>query len=102
MSAPVVVAAYVRHDRRIRVWDLVSRAVTRESAAPKNARRLAIDDGGEYVIIGDSGPSCRVPLSVRALTAWACQEAGRELTTDERQRYIDDPAAQQSNAAEEA
>ena len=94
--------AALSHDRRIRVWDLVSRAVTRESAAPKNARRLAIDDGGEYVIIGDSEPSCRVPLSVRALTAWARQEAGRELTTDERQRYIDDPAAQQSTAAEEA
>jgi hypothetical protein len=94
--------AALSHDRRIRVWDLVSRVVTRESAAPKNARRLAIDDGGDYLIIGDSGPSGRVPLSVRALTAWARQAAGRELTTDERQRYIDDPAAQQSTAAEEA
>ena len=94
--------ATLSHDRRIRVWDLVSRTVAHESAAPKNARRLAIDDGGEYVIIGDLEPSGRVPLSVRSLTAWARQQAGRGLTTDERQRYIDDSAAQQSTAAEEA
>jgi hypothetical protein len=94
--------AALSHDRRIRVWDLVSRALACESAAPKNARRLAIDDGAEYVIIGDSEPSGRVPLSVRALTAWARQAAGRELTADERQRYIDDPSARQSTAAQEA
>jgi hypothetical protein len=94
--------AALSHDRRIRVWDLVSRTVAHESAAPKNARRLAIDDGGEYVIIGDLEPSGRVPLSVRSLTAWARQQAGRGLTSDERQRYIDDSAAQQSTAAEEA
>ena len=89
------------HDRRIRVWDLASRVVTCESAAPENARRLTIGESGEYVIIGDSSPSCRVPLSVHALTAWARQAAGRMLTTDERQRYINDSAAQQSDAAEE-
>ena len=94
--------AALSHDRRIRVWDLASLALACESAAPENARRLAIDDGGDYVITGDSGPRGRVPLSVRALTAWARQEAGRELTTDERQRYIDDPAARHSTAAEEA
>jgi energy-coupling factor transporter ATP-binding protein EcfA2 len=94
--------AALSQDRRIRVWDLVSQALACESAAPENARRLAIDDCDDYVITGDSGPSGRVPLSVRALTAWARQEAGRELTTDERQRYIDDPAARQSIAAEEA
>ena len=94
--------AALSHDRRIRVWDLVSQALACESTAPKNARRLAIDDGGEYVIFGDSESSGRVPLSVRALTTWARQAAGRELTTDERQRYIDDSSAQQSTAAEEA
>jgi len=94
--------AALSHDRRIRVWDLASRALACESAAPKNARRLAIDDRGEYVITGDSEPSGRVPLSVHALTAWARQQAGRGLTTDERRRYIGDPAAQQSTAAEEA
>jgi hypothetical protein len=94
--------AALSQDRRIRVWDLVSRALACESAAPQNARRLAIDDYGDYVITGDSGPSSRVPLSVRALTAWARQETGRELTTDERQRYLDEPAAQQPVAAEEA
>ncbi|MGO9218919.1 MAG: TIR domain-containing protein [Streptosporangiaceae bacterium] len=94
--------AALSHDRRIRVWDLVSQEPACESAAPKNARRLAIDGDGEYVIFGDSEPSGRVPLSVRALTAWARQAAGRSLTTDERQRYIDDPLTQQSTAAEEA
>jgi len=94
--------ATLSHDRRIRVWDLVSRALACESAAPKNARRLAIDNDGEYVITGDSKPSGRVPLSVSALTARARQAADRELTTDERQRYIDDPSARQSTAAEEA
>ncbi len=101
LSGDRLVAA-LSHNRRIRVWDLVSLALACESTAPMNARRLAIDNGGEYVIIGDSEPSGRVPLSVRALTAWARQAAGRELTTDERQRYIDDPSAQQSTAAEEA
>jgi TIR domain/AAA ATPase domain len=94
--------AALSHDRRIRVWDLVSRALACESAAPKNTRRLAADDGCEYVIIGDSEPSGRIPLSVRALTARARQAAGRELTTVEWQRYIGDPSAQRSTAAEEA
>lgn len=85
--------AALSHDRRIRVWDLASRALACESAAPWKARRLAVDDGGEYVIIGDADPSGRVPLSVRALTAWARQAAGRELTADERHRYISDPRA---------
>ncbi|HCU95640.1 MAG TPA: hypothetical protein DHU96_24170, partial [Actinobacteria bacterium] len=84
-------AAALSHDCRIRVWDLVSGALACESAAPKNARRLAIDDGGDYVIIGDSEPSGRVPLSVRALTAWARHAAGRELTADEWHRYINEP-----------
>src|SRR5215471_11102833 len=90
--------AALSHDRRIHVWDLASRALSCESAAPKNARRLAIGNGAEYVIIGDSEPSGRVPLSVRALTVWARRAAGRELTADERQRYIDDPSAQKSAA----
>ena len=94
--------AALSQNRRIRVWDLASRALACESAAPENARRLAIDDCGDYVITGDSGPSGRVPLSVRALTAWAREGAGRELTTDERQRYIYAPAAWQSTAADEA
>ncbi len=92
--------AALSHDRRIRVWDLVSRVLACESAAPRNTRRLAVDDDGEYVIIGDSGPSGRVPLSMRALTAWARQAAGRELTADEWHRYIDDARALQSDSAQ--
>lgn len=94
-------AAALSHDCRIRVWDLVSGALACESAAPKNARRLAIDDGGDYVIIGDSEPSGRVPLSVRALTAWARHAAGRELTADEWHRYINEPRTPQSDSAQQ-
>jgi hypothetical protein len=94
--------AALSHDRRIRVWDLVSRTLVSESSAAGDARRLTIDDSGEYVIFGDSEPRGRIPLNERALTAWARQAAGRELTAEERRRYIDDPSAQPSTAAQEA
>jgi hypothetical protein len=43
---------------------------------------------GDEVTGGDIG---RFPLSARALTAWARQAAGRQLTAAERRRYVDDP-----------
>ena len=55
---------------------------------------MAIDPGEDYVLVGDvvtGGDIGRFPLSARALTAWARQAAGRELTAAERRRYIDDP-----------
>lgn len=79
------------HDRGVRVWDLVSQTLVCESAATAGARRLAIDSSGDYVFVGDSEPSGRIPLSVPVLTAWARRTAGRELTADERHRYIDQP-----------
>ena len=86
--------AALSHDRRIRVWDLVSQALICESVAGVGASRLAIDHGENYVIVGDAGTGGgmgRFPLSVTALTARARQAAGRELTAAERRRYIDDP-----------
>lgn len=94
-------AAALSQGRRIRVWDLASGALACESAAPKNARRLAIDNDGEYVILGDSEPSARVPLSVPALTARARQAAGRELTADEWRRYLNEPRPPQSDSAQQ-
>jgi CRP-like cAMP-binding protein len=86
--------AALKHDGRIRVWDLESLAPVCESVTGIGAERLAIDPGGDYVIVDDAvtGSIGRFPLSIPALTAWACQAAGRELTSAERHRYIDDPS----------
>ncbi|MGO8961067.1 MAG: trypsin-like peptidase domain-containing protein [Streptosporangiaceae bacterium] len=84
-----------RYDRRIHVWDLVSHTPVCESVIGIDASRLAIDSSGDYVIVGDAvtgGFIGRFPLSARALTVWARQLAGRELTEAERRRYIDDPS----------
>ena len=88
-------AAALSYDRRIHVWDLVSHTSICESVTGIDASRLAIDSNEDYVIVGDavtSGGIGRFPLSARALTAWARQVAGRELTEDERRHYIDDPS----------
>ena len=82
--------AALSHDRRIRTWNLASHALISESAASTNACRLAVDSGGDHVIVGDTVPSGRIPLSVLALTALARRAAGRDLTADERRRYIGD------------
>lgn len=87
--------AALSYDRRIRVWNLVSQTLVCESSDTTDAIRLAIDSSGDYVIVGDSSPRGRIPLSAQALTAWAHQAAGRELTADERRRYIDDPPVRQ-------
>jgi hypothetical protein len=95
VSAGRLVAA-LSHDRRVRVWDQVSQARVCESVTGIGASRLAIDPGEDHVIVGDAvtgGDIGRFPLSTRALTAWARQAAGRQLTPAERRRYIDDPLA---------
>ena len=94
VSAHRLVAA-LSYDRRICVWDLVSQTLVCESVRGVAASRLAIDPSEDYVIGGDAvtGDSVgRFPLSAQALTAWARQAAGRELTAAERRRYIDDPS----------
>ncbi len=94
VSTDRLVAA-LTYDRRICVWDLLSQAAACESVTGIGASRLAIDPSEDYVIVGDAvtdGSIARFPLSARALTAWARQAAGRELTAAERRRYIDDPS----------
>jgi hypothetical protein len=89
VGADQLVAA-LSHDHRIRTWDLVSHALISESAAGISDYRLAVDSSGDHVIVGDTVPSGRIPLSVLALTALARRAAGRDLTADERRRYIGD------------
>jgi hypothetical protein len=94
VSTDRLVAA-LTYDRRICVWDLLSQAPACESITGIGASRLAIDPSEDYVIVGDAvtgGSIGRFPLSARALTTWARQAAGRELTAAERRRYIDDPS----------
>jgi Novel STAND NTPase 1/Trypsin-like peptidase domain len=83
--------AALSHDRRILVWDLLSQALICETAPGMDACRVAVEPGEDYVVVGDavaSGYSGLLPVSAQALTAWARQAAGRELTDDERNRYI--------------
>ena len=92
VSTDRLVAA-LSHDRRICVWDLVSRQPVCESAAGIDASpSLAVDASEDYVIVRDavSGHVSRFPLSTQALAAWARRVAGRELTLDERRSYIGD------------
>ena len=94
VSTDRLVAA-LSYDRRICVWDLVSQALACESVTGIGASLLAIDPSADYVIVGNAdtdGSIGRFSLSARALTAWARQVAGRELTAAERRHYIDDPS----------
>ena len=95
VSTDRLVAA-LSHDRRIYVWDLISQEPVCKSPAGIGASPpLAVDISEDYVTISDAVTSriSRFPLSARALTTWARQAAGRELTADERLRYIDDASA---------
>lgn len=80
--------AALGHDGRIGVWDLASRELVCEPTADPGACRLAVDDSGDYVIVGDTVLSGRLPLSVQALEAWALRAARRELTAEERRLYL--------------
>jgi hypothetical protein len=86
--------AGLNHPHQIRVWDLVSRDPVREWDAGEGITRLAIDTNEDYVIVAGavtSGDLSGFPLSAQALIAWARQVAGRQLTDEERLRYIEDP-----------
>jgi hypothetical protein len=84
--------AVLSYDNRIRVWDLVSEELVCESGPGADVSPpLVIDAEGDYVILGDFADGDRVsrlPLSARALGEWARQAAGRELSADERRRYL--------------
>jgi hypothetical protein len=95
ISTDRLVAA-LSSNHQISVWDLVSRDPVGEWAAGKDAMRLAIDPGEDYVIVANAVASGNIrgfPLSARALIAWARQAAGRQLTDAERRHYIEDPPA---------
>lgn len=88
--------AALSHDRRILVWDLASQALACESAPGVVASWLAVEPSEDYILVGDAGDggyTGRLPLSAQALTALARQAAGRELTEEERHRYIGDASA---------
>jgi hypothetical protein len=86
--------AALGHDRRLHVWDLVTRDRCWESVTALPANRIAIAPGQKYVMAGEvaTGAIGRFPLSADILTTRAQQAANRELTAEER-AGLDDPPA---------
>ena len=86
--------AALGHDRRLRVWDLVTRDRLCESVTALPASRIAIAPGQDYVMAGEVGTGAvgRFPLSAEVLEARARQAANRELTAEERVGLDDPPA----------
>jgi hypothetical protein len=86
--------AALGHDRRLRVWDLVTRDLLCESVTALPASRIAIAPGQKYVMVGEVGTGAvgRFPLSADILEAQAQQAANRDLTAEER-AGLDDPPA---------
>jgi hypothetical protein len=86
--------AALGHDRRLRVWDLVTRDVLCESVTALPASRIAIAPGQKYVMAGEvrTGAVGRFGLSADILRTQAQQAANRELTAEER-AGLDDPPA---------
>jgi WD40 repeat protein len=84
--------AVLGHDRRLRVWDLVTRDLVCESVADLRVSRIAIAPGQGYVMVGEVGTGAigRFPVSAAALESRARQAAKRELTAEER-AGLDDP-----------
>jgi Novel STAND NTPase 1 len=86
--------AALGRDRRLRVWDLVTRDLLCESVTALPASRIAIAPGQKYVMAGEvrTGAVGRFALSADILRMQAQQAANRELTADER-AGLDDPPA---------
>jgi hypothetical protein len=86
--------AALGHDRRLRVWDLVTRDRRCESVTALPASRIAFAPGQDYVMVGEVGTGAvgRFPLSAEVLEARARQAANRELTGEERVGLDDPPA----------
>jgi len=84
--------AALGHDRRLRVWDLVTRDLLCESVTALPANRIAFATGQDYVMVGEVGTGAvgRFPLSAGVLEVRARQAANRELTAEER-AGLDDP-----------
>ena len=86
--------AALGHDRRLRVWDLVTRDRRCESVTALPASRIAFAPGQDYVMVGEVGTGAvgRFPLSAEVLEARARRAANRELTAEERVGLDDPPA----------
>jgi hypothetical protein len=86
--------AALGHDRRLRVWDMVTRKLLCESVTMLPASRIAFAPGQEYVMAGEAGTGAvgRFPLSAGVLESRARQAANRELTAEER-AGLEDPSA---------
>jgi len=86
--------AALGHDRRLRVWDLVTRDRYCESVTALPASRIAFAPGQDYVMVGEAGTGAvgRFPLSAEVLEARARRAANRELTAEERVGLDDPPA----------
>ena len=87
IGAGNVLAALGRNGR-IRAWNLASRELVCEPTADPGACRLVVNGSGDYVIVGGTVASGRLPLSAHALAAWAQRAAGRELTSEEQRLYL--------------
>ena len=86
--------AALGHDRRLRVWDLVTRDRCCESVTDLPASRIAFAPGQDSVMVGEVGTGAvgRFPLSAEVLEARARRAANRELTAEERVGLDDPPA----------
>ena len=75
--------AALGHDRRLRVWDLVTRDRLCESVTDLRVSRIAFDQ--DYVLAGEVGTGAigRFPVRPAPLKSLARQAADRELTAEE-------------------
>ena len=75
--------AALGYDRRLRVWDLVTRDLLCESVTDLGVSRIAFDQ--DYVMAGEVGTGAigRFPVRPDRLKSQARQSANRELTTEE-------------------
>jgi len=84
--------AALGYDRRLRVWDLVTRDLLCESVTDLGVSRIAFDQ--DYVMAGEVGTGAigRFPVHPDRLKSQARQAANRELTAEEL-AGLEDPFA---------
>ena len=75
--------AALGYDRRLRVWDLVTRDLRCESVTDLGVSRIAFDQ--DYVMAGEvgTGAAGRIPVRPGPLESHARQAVNRELTAEE-------------------
>ena len=85
---PDQLVAALGHHGRIRVWRPEFCEPVCEPTADGDASRLAVSGRGDWLVVGDTTPIGRVPLSPQALAERVRDEVKRDLTREERRRYI--------------